>query len=243
VRDHANIQMLVPYETSTNLHAAVTANAVAGMKTIIALNWLVCDSGGKMHPDWLARLARWRSLNPLTVNNNVEAFYLPDEPYANGWSAMQLLAVSDKLKSWWPATKQMLIEATGIAGQLGGVLYPLPAAVHYVGISKYDMLNASLDTDYNIEYAALKSRMGSRRMVVVADTQWSPKYGEWGVSLDDMAAVFEGFYAVAQRAEVDMLICYVYPNAFDGAGFVGTAGMPIEVKARYKACGRLITGR
>lgn len=245
VAHYTNLCMIAPGSLTENLGSALQAVADMGMKALVALGPVVCNGKtGKRLADWSTRLDQWKAAQGNTIDGRVEALYLPDEPYHNGWTGMQLKQVSARVKVLWPGTKQMLVEAYTAVRLLGTLGMPIPPAVGYVGFDRYGTLRPDTDPFYNADYNALKSRLGSgRKMVIVGESQWVPYYTEQGFAPDEMGPMFDSYREVARRPEVGAFVLYSYQNGFEGPDFIGAEGLPQAVLDRHIAAGtEMISG-
>lgn len=249
VAPYTNLYSVAPWVLTDSIEPQLAELAANGMQALVALGPIVCNPvTGLRVSNWSARLDQWKAAQGAAIDARVAALYLPDEPYHLGWTGTQLKQVSARVKTLWPNQKQMLIEGYQRVRKLGTTSFPIPPAVNYVGFDRYGTLEPLTDPDYAADYNALKARLGGRKMVVVAEAQWSDLHESYypenfGKGVELMGPEFDEYYEVSKRPEVGALIIYPWPNGFDGPGTIGAEGMPQSVIDRHVIAGREITGK
>ena len=241
VAPYTNVYLIAAFP-SVDLTPVVQAVGQAGMNPVVALGPIVQSSStGKRLTNWSARLDRWKAAQSST--DGIFAFYLPDEPYHNGWTGTQLKAVSARVKVLWPSKAQWLIDAYTVVRLLGTSTKPIPTAVTMVGWDRYATLDPDTDPEYNADYSALVSHAGGRGIILVGESQWIQYYTVAGYTPDAMGPIFDGYRKVAQRPNVSVLMMYAWANDFEYPGYIGAEGLPQAVRDKYVTGGKTITGK
>jgi hypothetical protein len=186
---------------------------------------------------------RWSSFVRLNRLNGraaaIGAFYLADEPTWNGISAADLRQAADLVKSTFPTTPIMLIEAAPAIGAL-----VVPRSVDVIGFDQYGVAAPDADPAYLAHLAELKSRRSrpDQRLVVVMEGQWLPAYDGQGVDAGLMATVAQRYFALADSdPEVVAMVGYLWPGGVAGPGHRGSRNLPPAVINEHVRLGKAIT--
>ena len=185
---------------------------------------------------WRAFIGRNRLHNRLDW---IGAFYIADEPAWNGISAAELQQAADLVKSSFPSTPTMIIEAAPAIDAL-----VVPASVDLVGFDRYGVPDPDTNPAYLANLASLKARRSrpDQRIVIVMEGQWLPAYDSPGHDETLMAMVAQRYHALAQGdPEVLAMLCYLWPGGFDDPRQKGSRNLPAAVIAEHVRIGRTIT--
>jgi chitodextrinase len=192
-----------------------------------------------MYPDWQARWNTFKATNAASLTpGKIGCFYVADEPLWNGIPNEELAAVTNLIKSDYPAIPIFYIEAYP---QVANMV--VPASVDWIGFDQYFIFDPLNNSQYLGYLSALKSkRSNNQKIFIIADAHWVPIYGSEGnVTPADMINTVQSYYDLAvSDPDVIGLIEYEWPGGFDGEGSLGARNLPQAVIDRLKDQGRMI---
>jgi hypothetical protein len=245
-----NIGQLCVFDPGEDIGARLALMQSNGMLALLSVQALLFEGAPdastgsgmryRLRADFQRRWSRFVNLNRLHGRTAaIGAFYLADEPAWNGIPPAELGAAAELLKSTFPATPIMLIEAAPAIGAL-----VVPRAVDLIGFDLYGVADPAADPAYRSRMAELKARRSrpDQRLVVVMEGQWLPAYDGQGVDAGLMATVAQRYFALAESdPEVVAMVGYLWPGGVAGPWHRGSRNLPPAVIAEHVRLGKAIT--
>jgi len=197
----------------------------------------------QLYPDYQTRWNQFVLTNDLTSHTDkIAALYIGEEPTWNGISATELTEACNYIKSNFPHTPIMIIEAYPAIDQL-----VIPSSADWIGFDQYFIQDPFTDTSYQANTQLLKSKMSSNQsLVIVMDSHhYQAGHGDQGgLSIDEMGEVANNYLEVAaSESNVIALLGYFWPSGFDDPSAIGARGMSAEIQNEYRMIGKGITGK
>lgn len=245
-----NIAQLCVFDPGEDIGARLALMQSNGMLALLSVQALLFegapDAGTgsgmryRLRADFQQRWSRFVQLNSLHSRAAaIGAFYLADEPAWNGIPAAELGAAADLVKSSFPTTPIMLIEAGPAIGAL-----VVPRSVDVLGFDLYGVPDPDTNPAYRAHLDELKARRSrpDQRLVVVMEGQWLPAYDGAGVDASVMATVAQRYFALAESdPEVLAMVGYLWPGGVAGPQHRGSRNLPPAVIGEHVRIGRAIT--
>lgn len=198
---------------------------------------------GEMHPNadtpalmpFLQRIITQSGVPPHDL-----IFYLADEPALRNLPLADLEAAAKTLRSLYPDTPVMVIEAYSPNGPP-----PIADNIQYWGFNAYTIPDPAADPRYTSYLDRASATLGpDQELVMVMDAQHTPHHLNAGLTEPDMADVAHAYHAYAlRRGDVTALIGYTWAGGIDGDYEKGVRDMPDAVQEAHRQIGREITGK
>lgn len=251
VAPFCNIADMLVVEPSDNIVDRLSFFSASNVKAIIHLNFLLFEQVGNDAPsganfdlrkDFRQRWDGFVAVNDLANRaDEIQAFYIGEEPTWNGISFEELQAASNYVKASMPGVKILVVEASASLAQL-----QVPETVDWVAFDHYFIADIETSKAFQSELALLKSRRTAahQKVVLIPDAHFIPLvHGHFGVERNDMAKIAEAYYRVAAKdSDIVGLLAYFWPSGFDDPTAIGTRQME-DVREVYSRIGKAITGK
>lgn len=187
--------------------------------------------------------ALWANVKQSISDSGIDpariVFYLFDEPTLRGVALAELEPVAAQIKTDYPASKILLIEAFSATSD--------PVVPEYVDLWAFnaytvpDPAAEPLYTDF-LDTAAAQLREG-QALVIVGDGIHTPFHEDAGLSQAEMAQVALNYFDFAQsRDDVAALLVYTWAGGIDNNSERGVRNMPASVQDQWRAIGNAIVG-
>ena len=253
VHSFSNMADILVVGPSDNIAAKIQDMQDLQMKGILHLNEIFFEVSGSAAPsgvsyglrsDYQSRWDEFSGINNLVnIQDNIQAFYIGEEPTWNDISFSELKSASDYVKTAIPNVPIMIVEAYPIIGSL-----QIPTSVDWVGFDHYFVKDPKNDPNFLSELNVLKSKLSTddQKLIFIMDTHYIDfAHGDFGgITLAEMKDVATSYYELAKAEPKSIgILGYFWPSGFDDVNAIGARHMPQEVKDEYIRIGKEITGK
>ena len=185
-------------------------------------------------PEYATNLYKLKSV--LAPHMDQIAFlYLIGEPMVIGISNADLKLASDAVRLQFPDSKIALIEG-GYPQYLNVI--EVPSSVDAFGFDYYGVLNPDNDTEYQLQWTVMKSKLKEhQKIIVVSQAFHCPNSNLTEQEVIEMAKAYQRLFQSDNRSEV--FIAFPWIAASDMTGCSTASVMP-EVVNAYKDIGEEI---
>ncbi|MGL4595930.1 MAG: T9SS type A sorting domain-containing protein [Bacteroidia bacterium] len=244
----SNIAQLCVYDYTDNVTTRVnlmTGVCVKPMLAVQAVFFQYVDTSGPsganydLFSDYALRWASFKTTNQAVLNaNSIGCFYIIDEPYWNGVTYSDLVAVSQLIKNDFPNIPIMFIEAYPVVS-----IMQIPTTVDWVGFDMYGIFDPGNDATFMGHLNTVKNARStaSQEVFLIIDDQWLDFYGQAGYPPDTIEYMVQNYYDLAvSDTSISGLIGYLWPGGLDGPSHLGVRDLPANVIAKNVQIGKMI---
>ncbi len=244
----SNIAQLCVYDYTDDVTARVnlmTGVCVKPMLAVQAVFFQYVDSLGPsganydLFSDYAMRWAAFKTINQAVLNaNGIGCFYIIDEPYWNGVTYADLVAVSQLIKADFPNIPIMFVEAYPMVS-----IMQIPTSVDWVGFDMYGIFDPANDATFMGHLNTVKNARStaSQEVFLIIDDQWLDFYGQAGYPPDTIEHMVQNYYDLAvSDTSIAGLIGYLWPGGLDGPSHLGVRDLPANVIAKNVQIGKMI---
>jgi hypothetical protein len=244
----SNLAQLCVYSYTDDVTARVnlmTGVCVKPMLSVQAVFFQYIDTLGPsganydLFSDYALRWAAFKTINQSVLNaNSIGCFYIIDEPYWNGVTYADLVAVSQLIKTDFPNIPIMFIEAYPVVNSM-----QIPTTVDWVGFDMYGIFDPANDLTFMGHLNTVKNARStsSQEVFLIIDDQWLDFYGQAGYPPDTIEHMVQNYYDLAiSDTSISGLIGYLWPGGLDGPSHLGVRDLPVNVIAKNVQIGKMI---
>lgn len=195
-------------------------------------------------PDSDAARAVWALVTDAITQSEVDPariiFYLVDEPQLRGLDMVQVERAAAIIRTAYPASEVMLIEAHSMAGPP-----PIPPSVTLWGFDAYGVPDPMTQPLYMTYLRLAQGRLGpGQRLVLVLDANHTPWHTENSLTPESMADVALAYERLAMTMpDLAGIIGYTWAGGIDNLDERGLRDMPPAVMAAHRAIAARLLGR
>ena len=248
----SNIADILVTSPTDNIVERMNVFSSLQLKSILHLNELFFENTGINAPsgtkyslrnDFKERWNQFVTINDLQFHiENVQAFYIGEEPTWNAISFSELKAATDYVKSLFPNIPILIIEASSAIEDL-----EIPVSVDWIGFDHYFVKDPANNAQFLNELNVLKSKMNATQyLVFIMDTHYIKSvHGDIaGIEINDMKAIAKSYFDLAKKEPKTIAILgYFWPSGFDNLESIGARNMPQQVKGEYIRIGKIVTNK
>ena len=253
VSSFSNVMHMCVNDYTDTMVSRINASYDSCMKPFISLQnifYFVADANApsgsnyNLYPDFIDRWNTFKIINTAVDVSKIEAFYVFDEPVWNGVTFQELDTVCALLKSDFPTTPLLIVEAYPVVNSI-----QVPTTIDWIAFDEYGVFDVSTDTSYLNKLAIVKSKRSTpdQKLFLIFDDQFAPWYNpNFGWQPDTMVHVIQNYYNLAASdTDIIGMAGFTWPGI--ASGWYGARSLPqtvidktveigLMIKANYSPC-------